>query len=232
MFKVIDKRSFFEAMDGGHAPEKPMPKRLKSIQDCVALSLLRAIRPKVVGEIGADQSRILPKLGEFATERYAIDVYDQSIGGGTTRLPDFSEIRHLNCLVGASREVIPDDFFDCTFSISVVEHVTRLEAFYDDIVRITKAGGVSLHLIDLYLDDTGINFQSAMVEKTLGFLADPRIAPLEPPEIVRADDLRFSCSHASNDDFTMYTWNRTSPALAAVRPNCQVVSLLLGFKVR
>lgn len=57
----------------------------------------------------------------------------------------------VNGLLGEQLPELPDNKFDMTFTVSVLEHVPdeAIKAICDDLYRITKPGGWTLHSIDL-----------------------------------------------------------------------------------
>jgi hypothetical protein len=167
---------------------------------------------RVIGEIGADHSRILPDLSLMGDEVYGIDVYDRSIGGGKTSPPIDPGYKLFNCLIGyGTRDVIPEEFFDITFSVSVIEHVPNISMFFEDNIRITKLGGLIIHMIDIYLDDNGIAFQPTLARECINFFKRDDVAPLEE-NLMGLADFRFSTRFATNGDDMMYQWNHQVPS--------------------
>ncbi len=121
-----------------------------------------------VAEIGSKTSfdTLLGLPGVF---RYIIEPYNSAPGAGPATIPPLPyPIALFRCLVGTDSGIIPDGFFDCTFSVSVIEHVGQAEAGYDcrptnsppaesealrdgfcrELHRITMPGGVTIHSVD------------------------------------------------------------------------------------
>lgn len=121
-----------------------------------------------VGEVGAQ--RYFNCLQNFdRSKKYVIDPYNGAPGGGLTEIPKLPyPIGLFRCLIGDVDSVIPNAFFDLTFSISVIEHIGQAETKFDrkptddpppeqeqprtafcrDLFRITKPGGLTIHSVD------------------------------------------------------------------------------------
>lgn len=115
-------------------------------------------------ELGAGthlaQIRLCP-----AKHRYVIDPYDGS-GSGPTTPPEVDTISVIVAEIGAG--TLESDYFDLTFSTSVLEHIGRnvgvgfvpaggavdgrlreaYRRFWEDLLRVTKPGGITLHTVD------------------------------------------------------------------------------------
>jgi hypothetical protein len=230
-FEPVTKQRYWQALDAGFIPKKPIAFHLKHIQDSVALSclndaLIEQRHPLTIGEIGADHSRVLPDVADMGHDCHAIDVYDTSIGRGSQRKPRGSKYKIIEALVGQSHKIIQDAYFDILFSISVIEHVP-LSAFTDflsDHHRILKPGGRGIHLIDFYCNEQGdygervYNYIKCLSDFDSSFSL--KYSPL---------DYAFKCSFASNDDLMMHKWNGSVPQLRSMREVHQSCSLLLIF---
>ncbi len=71
--------------------------------------------------------------------------------------------------LGSFDSKLPSDYFDMVFSVSVIEHVplVEYEAFFADMHRILKPGGVHIHSYDVWwLKDLQPMFQAV---ETAGF---------------------------------------------------------------
>jgi hypothetical protein len=128
-----------------------------------------------IGDIGAHTFYgLLDSISVFdqheTISRAIIDPYNSAGGGGTANLPpDFPYPAILfRCLLGIDSHIIPSNLFDITFSCSVLEHIGQKECNYDlnptssppekqenprnafcnELFRIMKPGGVTLHAID------------------------------------------------------------------------------------
>lgn len=124
--------------------------------------------PQQVGEIGC-KTNFDTLLGLPTPFRYIIEPYNSAPGAGPASIPLLPyPVALFRCLVGPDSRIIPTDFFDCTFSISVIEHIGQAEAGYDchptdappskqealrdefcrELFRITVPGGVTIHTVD------------------------------------------------------------------------------------
>jgi hypothetical protein len=122
----------------------------------------------VVADIGA-HSHFDVLLNLVARSKLIIDPYNGSGGAGLSAIPELPyPIGLFRCALGETSAIIPDNTFDLTFSISVLEHIGQAESNYDcepttmlpavqeakrtafcaELFRITKPGGMTLHTID------------------------------------------------------------------------------------
>ncbi|MEZ6243400.1 MAG: methyltransferase domain-containing protein [Phycisphaerales bacterium] len=119
-------------------------------------------------EVGANENTtvlsVLP-----ASEKWIADPYS-AVGGSLRRnVPDLGPGYHIaRCAVGENSNALPSDFFDLVFSSSVLEHIgqeaagfdcrytptppegqeTPRNRFCEEVFRILKPGGVTIHTID------------------------------------------------------------------------------------
>jgi hypothetical protein len=224
------KKNFFALLDKNVIPRNPIKFHLKYIQDCFALAeVVKAVQNRVdtnpsicIGEIGANHSRVLPELTQYTSRLYAIDVYDRSTGGGYITKPENVQYGIIECLVGDSKSFIESHFFDILFSISVVENVPpeMLFDFLLDHDRILKPGGVAIHLVDFYCD------KSKSASRIVKSLIDC-FKKLDPSFECGIDDWSFRPSFCSNDDYTMWQWNKIAPGLSSVREESQSSTFIL-----
>jgi hypothetical protein len=127
------------------------------------------IDPKhTVAEIGSHSVFTLLEASG-AKIQAIIDPYTGGKGGGISHIPNLPYPTVLfRCEIGLDSEIIPDAFFNATFSCSVIEHVGQAEANYDcmptenppqeqetirdrfcrELYRITKPGGLTFHTVD------------------------------------------------------------------------------------
>jgi SAM-dependent methyltransferase len=233
MLKFVTKTDCWGAEDAGLPallPPVSFPWHLKSIQDTVAMSFLQGCRDEKIAEIGGGHSRLLPFLSR-KNQTVNVDRFEGQ-GGGPTK-PD-ATTKVIPAFMGDFDTRLHDGEFDTVFSISVVEHVplSKLPDFHTDCLRILKPGGLLLHLIDTYLcDDAKDN--AAAIERIRAYkkwLREPSCEPLDPVQILRPKEVRFSCSFATNPDNEMQRWNRVAPSLRDLRSKAQSVSLLFGAR--
>ena len=232
MLKLMKKSELWDSIDQGFVPKNPITYHLKYAQDVMAFKEIGRPQGLRIGEIGADHSRVLPDLTDLGNDCYAIDIYSEAIGGGKTRKPEDTKYKFFDCLLGSgSRGLIPDNFFDVTFSISVVEHLQDFDAFFDENVRITKPGGKIIHMVDIYLNDDGIAFQSTLAEKCLSFVERTDVVPIGK-RLLQSTDFKFSTSLATNGDDMMYRWNKQVPSLKGIRETSAVCCIMIGVTVK
>lgn len=85
-------------------------------------------------------------------DRWAADkagFYDaEAVKAAKAKNPD---VRWIDTLLGEGSTELPDEHFDLVYSVSVVEHIEpeRIAATFDDIVRVLRPGGLSVHSIDV-----------------------------------------------------------------------------------
>lgn len=106
---------------------------------------------------------------------------------------------HYRGYLGDYLDDLPNDSFDCVYSVSVLEHIpkTTIRSSCDDMYRILKPGGKIFHSIDLLgtkrLNEVGMEYYNSL--KLVGFqglegIPDFSIVPdgdailFEPLEIV------------------------------------------------
>ncbi|HTP66781.1 MAG TPA: glycosyltransferase, partial [Geobacteraceae bacterium] len=125
---------------------------LKAYQDLVVYSFITKNIPKGarILEIGGGDSRILRvTAGDY--ECWNLDKCE-GIGNGPTVITP-SGYRHVRDYIGSFSQELPDNYFDLVFSISVFEHLPEddetLAAVHNDINRVLKPDGLSLHCVDL-----------------------------------------------------------------------------------
>ena len=84
----------------------------------------------------------------------------EGIGDGPTELNN-PPYRLILDYIGNFSNLLPDNYFDFVFSISVLEHVPEddkgyFDSIVDDINRVLKPGGYSLHLVDVLVHEKGV----------------------------------------------------------------------------
>ena len=143
--------SFREKMQG--YPEKDfMNANLKLIQDLCMCNFIRKNIQKgaKVLEIGGGYSRILSFFKD-EIEGWNLDKCE-GIGNGPTEIPKDQGYAFLPAYIGSFDKRLSDAYFDLVFSISVVEHINEgddvLQNILNDIDRVLKPGGYSVHCID------------------------------------------------------------------------------------
>jgi len=231
MLRFVTKEEYWEIEDSGilsHLPNK-FSWHLKSIQDAVAFHYLCEMREQTIAEIGGGDSRILPVLSK-RNLCYNVDEF-QGAGKGPQKEVTIEGVKNVFTLLGNFSSLLPDQYFDCVFSISVVEHVptNKLFDFFQDAHRILKKNGKMIHLIDVYLEDSLIEnqkFLGSRIEKYLSAFSDLFLSP-QPQSIIDEKALQFSTKFATNPDNIMNNWNKVSPVLRDKRIRSQSCSLIM-----
>lgn len=231
MFDFIRKEFLWHALDQNRLDEIRSHEvfHLKTIQDLAVWEQIREHKDRVIGEIGGGDSRILPALANHNT-CFNIEKFDGTAAGPSQEIA-IPEVENIHAFMGGQSGLIPFNYFDTLFSVSVVEHIDTktLEVFIDEAVKCLRVGGTMIHAIDLYLEDEPNPATVDRYNRYLSWLGHPS---LEPIGQVVPSDLRFSCSMATNPDTVMYRWAKTAPALDSLRKRAQSVSLLVGLRKR
>lgn len=133
-------------------------------------------------DVGGAYSRILSHFHPKGYECWLIDSFE-GLGNGTVAIP----VRPYKIIVGYMGDFIkelPDQYFDFVFSISALEHSPWEDEYsqriIDDINRVLKPGGMSLHCLDSFLKPDYLNihpfirkaFDSGLVLGSLPNYAD------------------------------------------------------------
>lgn len=156
---VVARRSQLATL-GAHAPELYGrsvalwdTESLKTYQDLLAFAFIRANLPagSRLLEVGGGYSRVLARLAD-EHECWNVDRFE-GLGAGPTDVPQ-AGYRIVRDYMGTFNPLLPDGYFDLVFSISVLEHVPneapeQQAAVLRDMQRVTKPGGLNLHLVDV-----------------------------------------------------------------------------------
>ena len=102
-------------------------------------------------DVGGGISRVLNHFSD-QYECWNIDKFE-GLGNGPKKQKT-GKYRLVNDYMGNFNPELPDDYFDLVFSISALEHVPQedsvfLQNIIDDMDRVLKPGGYSLHLFDI-----------------------------------------------------------------------------------
>ncbi|MCX6722007.1 MAG: methyltransferase domain-containing protein [Candidatus Staskawiczbacteria bacterium] len=126
---------------------------LKRYQDLLVFSFIKNHIPvgSKILDIGGGNSRILSYF-KNKYECWNVDKFEGN-GSGPTKIynPGYSVVVDY---IGNFNHILPDNYFDFVFSISTLEHVPReddilYKKINDDINRVLKPKGYSLHCIDV-----------------------------------------------------------------------------------
>jgi SAM-dependent methyltransferase len=131
---------------------------LKSYQDLLVFTIIcdHLAQGKRILEVGGGNSRILKYFSD-THECWNCDKFE-GLGNGPSVPGTSSKIRLVRDYIGTFNDELPDNHFDMVFSISALEHVPEQDSNYlqdilDDIDRVLKPGGMSLHLFDIVYKD-------------------------------------------------------------------------------
>lgn len=104
-------------------------------------------------EIGGGNSRIIQEL-KNDYEIWNIDKFE-GVGNGPTHIDSPTDWKLVQAYMGDFSPELKSDYFDFVFSISTLEHIPDDEHIFknicDDINRVLKPQGLSLHAIDVVL---------------------------------------------------------------------------------
>lgn len=110
-------------------------------------------------EVGGGNSRIIEAL-QHQYEIWNVDKFE-GVGNGPLQISNDQGHHLVSAYMGEFSPELPDDYFDCVFSLSTLEHVypetdTTFKNVCDDINRVLKFGGLSLHLFDVVSEKKGV----------------------------------------------------------------------------
>ncbi|QJT09810.1 class I SAM-dependent methyltransferase [Oceanidesulfovibrio marinus] len=126
--------------------------RLKLAQDLCICDFFHyhVTKGAKVLEIGGGFSRLLEYLQDDV-EGWNLDKFE-GWGNGPTDIPKDTGFKIVPNYIGAYDKNIPDNYFDIVYSISVLEHINLEDEALDDVIqdmeRVLKPGGFSVHCID------------------------------------------------------------------------------------
>jgi|GEM_PF-1578353 len=234
MLRFVTKEHYWKVLDGGVMQDVPeyKPWCLKNIQDAIAFSWLINKDGLNIAEIGAGDSRLISELSR-KNKCTVIDEY-KGVGNGPKKRMNIPDVEFIDCMVGASQDLIASSSFDVLFSVSVVDHVPTpfLDVFFADCHRLLKPSGLMVHLIDVYVNDMdGGNHELwKVVSEYIKCLNGSLFSPVGDASINAESDLVFRTSYATNPDFMMRQWNSTSPTLIEKRKISQSCTLEFVLK--
>ena len=128
---------------------------LKVYQDSLAYTFIIDNLPAGarILEIGGGESRIINEL-KNQYEFWNLDKLEGS-GFGPKQLFITEGFNLVEDYIGNFSPDLPDSYFDLIISISTIEHINpdseTIDNVFDDIMRLLKPGGYSLHCIDALL---------------------------------------------------------------------------------
>lgn len=132
---------------------------LKVYQDLLILNFIRENVPpgSKILEIGGGDSRVL----KYLAKEYECWNIDKLEGAGNGPLAaNITYFKLVQDYIGNNNEELPNDYFNFVFSISALEHVPENEIVFknilDDIDRVLKKGGLSLHCFDVAIKQMSV----------------------------------------------------------------------------
>ena len=133
---------------------------LKDVQRPWALkAILGSVEPgSRLLEIGAGEPLVAELLARLGYDVTVVDPYDGRDGGTTEVEAARAASPHVRVIQGLfPRDIADHERFDCIYSISVLEHLpTRaIDRLGDDIRRVGRSGGYTIHAIDHVLLGAG-----------------------------------------------------------------------------
>lgn len=200
---------------------------IKNVQDGYILNNTYLLQNKKILEIGGGDSRIIKKLSE-KNECWMIDKFEGA-DNGLLGVPKIDGVKVVQDFMGNFTANLLDEYFDCIFSISVIEHISLdfLESFFNDCARVLKPGGKMIHAIDINITDKDKNIKYEQIAKYLTILSAPNFSLkfIEVPKI--NEKVFYKCSYASNPNNQLYSWNLLNPTMTSIRQNYEGVSIKL-----
>lgn len=181
---------------------------LKKYQDAFVAMFIDKFIPSTlrVLEVGGACSRILHAFHKDY-ECWNIDPFE-GLGNGPKKT-SIGKVPYKLVLdyMGNFNKELPDNYFDFVFSISALEHVPNEEAkvgsVLEDIQRVLKPGGLSLHLLDTILRDDRIYYHKFL---TISYAQYETFGKLpESNEIITDPDLFFMAKETYDLFWKPYT---------------------------
>jgi len=159
---TYSKRSHFQSLrrHNDNKAESINDCDLKIYQDMLVYNFILDNFPRGARllEIGGGDSRVITWL-KHRYEFWNLDKLE-GVGNGLTAIPEIAGVRLVRDYIGAFSEELTNGYFDGVFSISVMEHVPTDPAtmgnISNDVLRLLKPGGFSLHCIDAVIKKTNI----------------------------------------------------------------------------
>lgn len=124
-------------------------------------------------DIGCGEGHLIYDAFKMGLDTYCVDIYDNRMPAAKNEKIHF----HLGDLLSAS---YPDNFFDCVYMDSVLEHLLDPQKYIREINRILKTGGVAYFGVPN--EDSIINDLKKLVRNIiLRKKASSRICPFNSP---------------------------------------------------
>jgi glycosyltransferase involved in cell wall biosynthesis/ADP-heptose:LPS heptosyltransferase/ubiquinone/menaquinone biosynthesis C-methylase UbiE len=133
---------------------------LKAYQDLLVYNLIKTYIPKnsKLLEIGGGNSRVIEAL-KNDYECWNIDKFEGN-GNGPTKFNLNNGVHFVLDYMGNFNSTLPDNYFDCVYSISTLEHVPENDKTFENILkdmnRVLKPDGFSFHCFDVVIQEHNI----------------------------------------------------------------------------
>lgn len=223
MLDIITKAEYWEALDLQLISRNHHS--LKNVQDGYILKKTYLMNQKKILEIGGGESRVIKKLSQ-KNECWMLDKFEGA-NNGLIGVPEIENVKIVRDFMGNFSPELPDNYFDCVFSISVIEHINLefFKSFFEDCARVLKPGGQMLHAIDIYITDQEKNETYSQIAEYLNVLTSPsyELKFVEDPKI--NEKVFYKCTYASNPNNQMYSWNQLNKSMVPKRENFESVSI-------
>jgi predicted O-linked N-acetylglucosamine transferase (SPINDLY family)/glycosyltransferase involved in cell wall biosynthesis/ubiquinone/menaquinone biosynthesis C-methylase UbiE len=147
-FEILRKFGYYHGLH-------PDALDLKFYQDILAYTfIVENIPPGAkLLEVGGGNSRVIEAL-KSDYECWNLDKFEGE-GNGPREVKTANNYRLVFDYIGNFNRELPDNYFDCVFSISTLEHLPEDEATFknvcEDLNRVLKPGGFSLHCLDVVI---------------------------------------------------------------------------------
>jgi len=154
---TYSKRRHFETLQafGYYRGLHPDALDLKFYQDILAYTFIVENVPRGAKllEVGGGNSRVIEAL-KPDYECWNLDKFEGE-GNGPREVKTANNYRLVFDYIGNFNRELPDNYFDCVFSISTLEHLPEDEPTFknvcEDLNRVLKPGGFSLHCLDVII---------------------------------------------------------------------------------
>lgn len=132
--------------------------------------IILPVMPKnpIALDLGCGMGRIEKYLAQYCNELYAVDVSDEMLKRAKKRLDGIDNV-YLSRVDGTSLKEFPDKKFDFIFSLLVLQHMEKEDAYLylEEIYRVLKKRGTALIQFPNFLSDAYFN----------SFIADVKCPP-------------------------------------------------------
>ena len=124
---------------------------LKQFGTLFCLDYIEKNRPKTILEAGAGRSLFFDQNLKPEIDYWVADKSDFYGADFAKHLDQRKRTTFVESFIGEFNELLPENYFDLIFSISVLEHIPneKVSTAFKDMARVVKPGGYIVHTIDL-----------------------------------------------------------------------------------